>query len=166
MGEEIAADPAINKMISDYNDEIACLYSDCSDDGGGLKNASVPESESLKLAACVCHSDIIAQWKTTAHAKAFSTLVKNNKQFEPKCLQCHTTRFDEPDGFNMKQQQMNLVNIQCESCHGLADEHLSSMKPIPTKKPTLDVCKKCHNTPDRCPDCNDQQKMFGKIKHK
>jgi hypothetical protein len=108
---------------------------------------------------------MVKKWKTTDHARAYETLVKKSKQFDPKCLACHTVRFEQPGGFNMKQQQMELVNVQCESCHGYANEHLSDMKPIPTQKPTLALCLKCH-TSDRCPNFErDAKDLFAKIKH-
>jgi hypothetical protein len=163
VAEEIVSDPAILKMIAEYNDKIVCLYSGC-----GEKNPVAPANIALRLTKCEpCHGDMVAKWKTTAHAKAFDTLVKKSKQFEPSCLQCHTTRFEQPDGFSMKQQQMDLVNVQCESCHGNATEHLKSFtNPVPTKKPAIAVCLKCHNTPDRSPNFDkDPKKVFEKIKH-
>jgi hypothetical protein len=162
LGEDIADDPAIKKMIEEYNDKLGAIY------GGGPGEKPAPSSVALRLTACEpCHSEMAAKWKTTAHAKAYSTLVKTNNQHDPKCLACHTTRYEQPEGFSMKQQQMELVNVQCESCHGLAKNHLSGpQNPIPTKKPTIDLCKKCHNNPDRCKDCDTGAKsMFEKIKH-
>ena len=82
--------------------------------------------------------------------RPMSTLVGKSKQFDPKCLACHTVRFEQPEGFNMKQQQMELVNVQCESCHGSAKEHLSDMTKKPAPKPVMALCIKCH-TADRCP---------------
>jgi hypothetical protein len=157
LGEEIADDAVITKMIEKYNDEMGKIY------GGESAPSSVP----LRLSACKpCHAKMVEKWETTAHAKAYSTLVRTKNQNDPKCLACHTTRFEQPEGFSMKQPQMELANVQCESCHGLAKDHLSSMKPIPTKKPAIDICKKCHNNSDRCKDCDTGAKpMFEKIKH-
>jgi len=160
LGEEIADSPAIKAMISAYNDKVAEIY------GGSSESKPAAGSVTLKLSACEpCHSEQVKQWHTTDHAHAYETLSKKSKQFEPKCLACHTTRFEQPDGFMMKQQQMELVNVQCECCHGSAKEHLSDMKPIPTPKPTMALCVKCH-TPDRCPTFEaDAKKVMEKIKH-
>jgi predicted CXXCH cytochrome family protein len=159
LGEEIASDASIKAMISSYNDKVAEIYGP-----GDSKPAA--STVSLRLTACEpCHSEMVKKWKTTDHAKAYDTLVKKSKNFDPKCLACHTTRFEQPEGFSMKQQQMELVNIQCESCHGFAKEHLSDMKPIPTKKPGIALCIKCH-TADRCPNFErDAAKVMEKIKH-
>jgi hypothetical protein len=142
--DAIQNDPAIKAMITEYNDKLAEMY------GGG---ESKPAANAvLRLSACEpCHGTQVEKWKTSPHAKAYDTLVKKSKQFDPNCLKCHTTRYDQPEGFNMKVMQPELVNIQCESCHGFAKEHLSDMKPIPIKDPTASSCIKCH-TPDRCPN--------------
>ena len=160
LGEEIADDAAIKAMISSYNDKVAELY------GGSAESKPAEGSVKLRLSACeACHSDQVKKWQESDHAHAYETLAKKSKQFEPKCLSCHTTRFEQPEGFSMKQQQMELVNVQCESCHGFAKEHLSDMKPIPTQKPTIALCVKCH-TPDRCPTFEaDAKKVMEKIKH-
>jgi hypothetical protein len=159
LGEEIASDASIKAMISAYNDKVAEIYGP-----GDSKPAA--STVSLRLTACEpCHGEMVKKWKATDHARAYDTLVKKSKQFDPKCLACHTTRFEQPEGFSMKQQQMELVNIQCESCHGFAKEHLSDMKPIPTKKPAIALCLKCH-TADRCPNFEkDAAKVMEKIKH-
>jgi 2',3'-cyclic-nucleotide 2'-phosphodiesterase (5'-nucleotidase family) len=160
LGEEIANDPAIKAMISAYNDKLADMY------GGPSESKPAANTVALRLTACEpCHADQVKKWQATDHAHAYATLVKKTKQFDPKCLMCHTTRFEQPEGFSMKLQQMELVNIQCETCHGFAKEHLSDMKPIPTPKPTMSLCLKCH-TPDRCPTFEkDSAKVFEKIKH-
>ena len=159
-GDDIASDPKVKAIITGYNDKVADMY------GGSGEAKPAAANVVLRSAACeTCHADQVKQWKTSDHAKAYETLVKKSKQFDPKCLACHTVRFEQPEGFNMKQQQMELVNVQCENCHGFAKEHLSDMKPIPTPKPALALCIKCH-TADRCPDFEkDVKKLFEKIKH-
>jgi 2',3'-cyclic-nucleotide 2'-phosphodiesterase (5'-nucleotidase family) len=161
LGDEIANDAAIKKMISDYNDKVAALYG-----GESSESKTAPSAATLRLTACEpCHSEAVTKWKTTDHAKAYETLVSRSKQFDPKCLACHTTRFEQPEGFSMKQQQMELVNVQCESCHGFAKDHLATLQPIPNKKPEIALCIKCH-TADRCPNFEqDADKVFAKIKH-
>ena len=158
--EAMPSDQKIKDMIFAYNEKVAEIY------GGGGESKPAAAEVTLKVTACeACHADQVAKWKETDHAHAYATLVGKSKQFDPKCLSCHTVRFEQPDGFNMTQQQMDLVNVQCESCHGSAKEHLSDMKPISTPKPEISVCIKCH-TPDRCPTFEkDSEIVFGKIKH-
>jgi 2',3'-cyclic-nucleotide 2'-phosphodiesterase (5'-nucleotidase family) len=160
-GDDIAGDPAVKKMISDYNDKVAEMY------GGSDESKKAPVTVALKLTTCEpCHADQVTKWKTTDHARAYDTLVKKSKQFDPKCLACHTTRFEQPEGFSMKAQQPELVNIQCESCHGFAKDHLADpSKALPTPKPVAALCIKCHDA-SRCPNFErDYDKTFAKIKH-
>jgi predicted CXXCH cytochrome family protein len=159
-GDEVADDPKVKAMISGYNDKIADLY------GGPAENTPPAANVALRATVCEpCHADQVKNWKTSDHAKAYSTLVKKSKQFDPQCLACHTTRFEQPEGFSMKAQQPELMNIQCESCHGFGKEHLGEGKPILSAKPGMDLCLKCH-TPDRCPTFEtDYKKLVEKIKH-
>jgi len=155
-GEDVASDPAIKAMITEYNDKIAEMY------GGPSESRPAAANVALRLTACEpCHANQVKKWQSTAHALAYDTLVKKSKQFEPKCLVCHTTRFEQPEGFSMKAQEPELVNIQCETCHGFAKEHLSDMKPIPIADPAPASCIKCH-TQDRCP--NFEKEMPEKMK--
>lgn len=162
-GDDIASDPNVKAMISDYNDKVAALY------GGSSTTQSKPAATNvtLRLSACEpCHADQVKKWQTTDHARAFDTLVKKSKQFDPKCLACHTTRYGQPEGFNMTAQQPELVNVQCESCHGFSKDHLSDMKPVPTPKPAVALCVKCHDA-SRCPNFQrDYTKIVAKIQHK
>lgn len=158
-GDEVKDDSQVKSMISDFNDKLSELY-------GGSGEKKEPSKAPLRLTACEpCHADPVKKWQTTDHAKAYDTLVKKSKQFDPKCLACHTTRFEQPEGFSMKLQQAELVNVQCESCHGPAKEHLNEGKPIPVAKPDKKLCLKCH-TADRCPNFEaEYDKAWQKIKH-
>jgi hypothetical protein len=162
-GDDIPTDAKVKQMINDYNDKIANLYGGAQGENKSQEAASAP----LRNSACeACHAEQVKVWKTTQHARAYETLVKKSKQFDPKCLACHTTRFEQPEGFSMKTQQMELVNVQCESCHGFAKEHLAEMKPIPAPKPAVEACYKCHDSADRRPGFEtDYQKVLAKIKH-
>jgi 2',3'-cyclic-nucleotide 2'-phosphodiesterase (5'-nucleotidase family) len=159
--EDMAADPAVKKMITDYNDKIVALYS-------GSKETAAETSAPVELrdSNCqTCHPDQYQKWQTTDHAKAFATLVDKSKQFDPSCLVCHTTRFEQPGGFTMKEQQADLRDVQCESCHGNATDHLATVQPIPTPKPPVSTCVKCH-TRDRCPDFEENYDAYWqKIAH-
>ena len=159
-GDSMPADPKIKAMIAEYNEKVTDMYSDAG------KGKALAGNVSLRLAKCEsCHADQVAKWKTTDHAKAYATLVAKSKQFDPDCLACHTTRFEQTEGFNMKLQPAELANIQCETCHGYAKEHLAEMNSIPTPKPQLALCLKCH-TPYRAPDFEkNHSEAFEKIKH-
>jgi cysteine synthase A len=80
-------------------------------------------------ATCVrCHAAEAAQWKTTAHSLAWSTLVRVKKDATPECVPCHTVGHRKPGGFTSGVATPDLVNVQCENCHGMGTEHDSGAK--------------------------------------
>jgi 2',3'-cyclic-nucleotide 2'-phosphodiesterase (5'-nucleotidase family) len=161
LGGDIPDDAKVKAMIHDYNDKVVELYSRASE---GSSNA-LANVASRSTTCAPCHSEQVEQWQTTDHAKAYETLVKNSKQYDPQCLACHTTRFEQPEGFSMEMQQPELVNVGCEDCHGFAKDHLNEMKPIPIPSPDLQLCLECH-TSDRCPGFEeDAPLVFEKITH-
>ncbi len=160
-GESMEDDPEVQAMIAEYNEKIVELYSGSKAD---VEDTSTPVA--LKASGCApCHTEAYEQWQTSDHAKAYSTLVERSKQFDPSCLACHTTRFEEPGGFTMTEQQPELRNVQCESCHGDATDHLGQMEPIPVAHPPVQDCIQCH-TADRCPGFEeDYDTSWQKIAH-
>ena len=163
LGDDIDDDPVIKAKIFDYGEMIFAMYS--GEGEAGVNPAANAELQSEKCG--MCHADHLKKWKTTDHAKAYNTLFDKAKNYDPTCLACHTVRFEQPGGFNMAEQPMSLVHVQCEACHGDAKAHLSSFQKsdIPTPRPAIDVCAKCH-TSDRNPNLVQDQKIFmDKIKH-
>jgi 2',3'-cyclic-nucleotide 2'-phosphodiesterase (5'-nucleotidase family) len=157
LGPDIADDPRVKAMIDQYNEKVTSLYS--------LTKEEEIEA-SLNARACeACHTEEFGIWQASDHARAFETLVKRSRQFNPDCLACHTTRFEQEGGFTMVLQQPGLTNVQCDSCHGDSARHLKDEEPMPELKPDMALCVKCH-TPDRCPDFEENyQEEWEKIKH-
>ena len=157
LGPKIPDDPKIKAMIDNYNEKVTSLYF----------SPEKKESEApLKMVYCEdCHSEQVSIWRASDHARAFETLAKKYRQFNPDCLACHTTRFEKPGGFNMTLQQAELRDVQCDSCHGNTDLHLKDIESMPYKKLDMESCMKCH-TSERCPDFEKNfQKIWAKIKH-
>jgi len=109
---------------------------------GGTSSSSSVVSASLSFAGekgCqTCHPREYEHWTTTAHARAYDTLIKKDKTSDPSCLACHTT--GEGVAQNIKPR---IENVQCEACHGLAKDHPDSRKDL--EKVDEDDCRKCHN---------------------
>jgi hypothetical protein len=158
LGEKIPNDPEVKAMIDQFNLSVTKLYA-------GGKKAEESGANLMSQSCKECHSEEYAIWQKSDHAKAFATLVKRSRQFNPDCLSCHTTRFEEPDGFNMELQQKELRNVQCDSCHGNSALHMNDPGSVPRKDPGKVTCVKCH-TPYRCPDFEkNYQAEWEKIKH-
>jgi len=88
-----------------------------------------------------CHSDIYTSWKSSIHAKAFSSQkfqeVWTGHLKKPECLRCHTT------GHTPGSLKYDFAGVTCESCHGtMSDGHPGESKmPIPVSS---DMCQQCH----------------------
>jgi len=91
-----------------------------------------------------CHTQEAAQWKTTSHAKAWQTLVDIKKDATPDCVPCHVVGFKQPGGFQSGTETPALVNVQCESCHGMGTQH-EAFASAP-RKITQNSCTTCHTS--------------------
>lgn len=90
-----------------------------------------------------CHTSEHAQWLTTAHARAWQTLVDQKKDATPECVKCHVVGFQQPGGFHTSADAAKLGNVQCENCHGMGTQHDGfSNKPQAVTEAT---CRQCHD---------------------
>ncbi len=109
-----------------------------------------------------CHQEAFQIWEGTKHSHAFQILVDSHQDYNPDCVGCHTTGFRRPTGFVNAKSTPELMNVQCEACHGPGEGH-------PDKagkgygKAGLDTCQTCHTT-DRSPDFDPIAYMV-KIRH-
>lgn len=134
------------------------------------------ESGYIGVKKCkMCHGltkygDQYASWETTAHAKAYETLLSDEavaiakeKGLEaapseaPECLQCHTTGYGVAD--ELRGSRLTLEEgVSCEVCHGpgsaywkkatmqgIADGEIDAASVGLIKPPTEELCLACHN---------------------
>ena len=89
-----------------------------------------------------CHAKEYAQWKTTAHARAWQTLVDQKKDATPECVTCHVAGYQKAGGYSTAADAAKLGNVQCENCHGMGTEHDS----WPAKHAAVPeaTCRGCH----------------------
>jgi len=95
--------------------------------------------------ACkMCHKDQVAAWETWGMATAYDDLSDDAKK-KTECIGCHVTGFGEDGEFIDAKKSANLLNVQCEACHGPAAAHLKNpMKEKPAAA-AKDACANCHN---------------------
>jgi hypothetical protein len=161
LGSKIADDVKVKAMIDEYNQQVNKLYTSPAVVSAAQEEAIAPKSITCKE----CHAEAYEIWQKSAHANAFQTLVNKERQYNPDCLACHTTRFEEAGGFTMQAQQKELRNVQCENCHGDRSAHLADPGVVSKAAPDVKTCLKCH-TEYRCPDFEkDYAKEWEKIKH-
>ena len=95
-----------------------------------------------------CHSAELAQWQTTAHAKAWQTLVDKKKDAMPDCVPCHVVGYNKAGGFVNAISTPKMVNVQCEACHGMGTSHEAfAMKPMKVAESTCVTCHTSSNSP-------------------
>lgn len=94
-----------------------------------------------------CHTAEHDKWRTTLHSGAFAKLEKVGKSFDPVCIQCHTVGYEKEGGFIDADATPQLLNVQCENCHGAGRAHAEANGTRPTAnkgwKPQQ-ICGQCH----------------------
>ena len=75
-----------------------------------------------------CHTQEARAYSSSAHARAFQSLVAKGQDKNPECVSCHVVGFDYVNGYDQVPDPQvagreSLKNVQCESCHGYGTEH-------------------------------------------
>jgi mono/diheme cytochrome c family protein len=101
-----------------------------------------------KTECAACHPQIVNSWKKTKHAKAYATLKKKCKDYCPDCLPCHSTGSfaHYKKGFRSPATTPHLFKVQCEECHGAAQEHIKNPALPYGNTINAGVCIICHTT--------------------
>ncbi len=116
-------------------------------------SSSVVEAEIfgdfLGVTACVeCHSELVDGWNTTHHARAFEDLKTQGveKQSNPGCFRCHVLGYDQDGGYIDMELTPELINVQCEACHGQGRAHVESEGDpnLIIGTPGEKKCRTCH----------------------
>ena len=93
----------------------------------------------------VCHSQAVADWQKSSHAKAFADLKKSGQENLPACVACHVTGSGQPGGFVDGEITPGLAGVQCEACHGPGKSHAASPATNALiKAPGIETCRRCH----------------------
>ncbi len=136
MGDEIADDPAIKARV----EATKMVLSAAQPTTHVVYDGAFVGSE-----VCAgCHVAETAQWKTTAHARAWATLVDQKRQNEADCWTCHSTGGGRPDGPTSATSA--IPDVGCESCHGPGRAHAAG--PASARllaDPPEALCVACHD---------------------
>lgn len=94
-----------------------------------------------------CHVKEAAVYGTMKHAHAFATLQAKHKEQDPECVTCHTVGAKVKGGFVSLEASPQLVNVQCENCHGAGKAHAADPKKAKmlAGADARGVCTTCHN---------------------
>jgi hypothetical protein len=106
----------------------------------------------LGVGACQsCHAEEFAIYTRTRHARAYATLASEFVHRDTNCVGCHVTGYGDAGGFGgirMRGSPVDLVDVQCEACHGPGEEHARDGSYASRAR---ESCVRCH-TPSDDPD--------------
>jgi 2',3'-cyclic-nucleotide 2'-phosphodiesterase (5'-nucleotidase family) len=165
LGPEVGEKPEILQIVKAFedseNEKLRKLEKEKAAQQLQKSNEESPDRY-LGVEICSrCHQAQADQWKTTKHAQAWDTLVKEKKTEDNECVSCHVVGFLKPGGFQGPGDVAKLANVQCESCHGMGTAH--DAWPAQHARVSEQVCVTCHHG-EMDPSFNFQSKL-GKIVH-
>lgn len=149
LSERYKDDEMVAKLFAAYDMDIKAQEKARIPTGTAARKE--PEKPFVSFERCrECHEEIVSQWETTKHAHAFDILVAQSREFDRDCTPCHTTGFYKQGGFLSLTSTPDLINVQCESCHGNGNDHSENPEVIPAENASA-VCTSCHNS-EQSPD--------------
>ncbi len=147
--------PEVQAWVGQYKDQLQCVLQPPAvvaerpkGSPSSSSTLSVPELLSFvgDKGCQTCHPREREHWATTAHARAYQTLVARNKTSDASCLACHTTGFGAS-----REPGARFENVQCEACHGPGEGHPDPRKGLEGAEEH--ECRVCHN-PTNSPNFN------------
>ncbi|MZH02615.1 MAG: hypothetical protein F3745_04235 [Nitrospinae bacterium] len=159
LDSSVKFDPEMVKLYEQYNEKVEAMFFETLTAKRDTKNRSVYAGDTR---CKTCHPAEHKVWSGSRHGRAYSTLRKINKAFDPECLVCHVVGFNLAGGFISEVDTPTLKNVQCEVCHGPGRSHASAPKKGFGSQ-AKEACKKCH-VKSHSPHF-DFAKYWPKIKH-
>jgi len=139
LGSKVAISSKMTALYEVYNQEVEELFfASLSQRKNNKKKLFATETECK-----TCHPKAHKTWQHSRHGKAYNTLRKVNKAFDPECLACHVTGWNQAGGFISEIDTPELENVQCEVCHGPALNH-SEAPAAGFGQNARQACKNCH----------------------
>ena len=159
LDSSVKFDPEMVKLYEKYNEKVESMFFETLAVKRNGRNKSVYGGDTL---CRTCHSAEHKVWSGSRHGRAYNTLRKINKAFDPECLVCHVVGFNLPGGFISELDTPGLKNVQCEVCHGPGRSHaLAPQAGFGSK--ASEACKQCH-VKNHSPRFN-YAEYWPKIKH-
>jgi len=117
-------------------------------EGGPSRDLLPTSADHVGSEACQsCHTAEFDTWQSSPHGHAVVRLEQAGKADDADCLQCHTTAFGRPGGFQTElsvSAQSDLARVGCESCHGPGGDHIGeNVKRVGTILSLGDKCDSC-----------------------
>lgn len=144
LDDKVPADGGMNLAVDKFSNELNERFARANEANAGqaarATAAQMAGDRYLGEKNCRrCHEVEYQMYTKQAHAHAFATLVQNQRDATPECLPCHVVGMGQSGGFVSRQGTPDLVNVQCENCHGLGTHHPESGSIVGPE-----VCMTCH----------------------
>lgn len=157
LDDKIPANEEMNSLVDTFQDELNARFQKQNQNAGQAQQAQsaalLAGDHYLGEKNCRrCHETEYQMYTQQHHAHAFATLTKNQRDSTPECLPCHVVGMGQAGGFVSKENTPELVNVQCENCHGMGTTHGSGNVVGP------EVCVTCHS-PSQDPTFNFDEKV-------
>lgn len=159
LDSSVKFDPEMVKLYEKYNEKVESMFFETLAVKRSGRNKSVYGGDTL---CRTCHSAEHKVWSGSRHGRAYNTLRKINKAFDPECLVCHVVGFNLPGGFISELDTPGLKNVQCEVCHGPGRSHALAPQ-AGFGSNASEACKQCH-VKNHSPRFN-YAEYWPKIKH-
>ncbi len=133
--------PSLKQSFKDYDEAVKALFfSNLDRMEKHQQDSPYAGNETCKT----CHIQQHQIWSDSRHSHAFDTLKKEDKHFDLECLQCHVVGLNQ-QGFLSPELTSNLMNVQCENCHGPSKTHASNPAQVkPANLAPQEACASCH----------------------
>ncbi len=126
LGDAIEEDPEIAAFVAATTARANDWHRARAEEG--LRASADPAAGAAPFATAAacrdCHEPAWEAWRASAHARAMAPLERGRQDFLPRCVSCHVTGMGKPGGFRDRLSTPELVEVQCEACHGPAAAHL------------------------------------------
>jgi len=159
LDDKAHSDPEMQAKVDAYKADLVKFKE--------AKRAAYPRTQGsdketfLSERSCMsCHQDAWKSYVGSKHRTAFAAIRNKGQSNEPECLSCHTTGYLYKNGYSETPPNSNLINVQCEACHGYGSEHARDGKWVAQAKDSCVVCHDKKNSPDF-----DYATYWEKIKH-
>ncbi|MCG8604756.1 hypothetical protein MJD09_07140 [bacterium] len=114
LSASIPDDERLAGVVQEFDNELLAKFP--LETPKAKENASSFSERSCRM----CHLQEYKQWTSTLHSHAWETLVREKQNHNPECQECHTTLYEQPNGFATIADTPDMVNVQCSQCHQLA----------------------------------------------
>lgn len=147
LDEEVADEPAAAEIVRQGKERIAAAEAQPRAPIDTVARRLPPGGAYAGRDSCTgCHAEQDAQWRTTAHSHAWTTLDAAGRGLDRSCVGCHVTGWEQAGGPNAPALIGAFRDVQCETCHGPAAAHVAAPREQqPVRSPGVEVCQQCHD---------------------